>query len=439
MSSKDKIIVSASAISFTLVSLLLLVINSLILSHTASYHTYTNPCDAARRLGDDLNPDDTNNICILTPEQLGFKSTGLLVANGLLGTTVAQTTATANNMTQLEKVDPEVVLGGTTYNLNDDIISLCRHNSDKKTCKQVDSCKTGFDGAYENDAAEHDFSDDGLHGKDDDCSNHKIPDICLFTGFKETNKDKIGLVYTTQTLGVVGIIFAATALTLSTLHFIANLCLHPCGGYCTCCESCCASDVLCCISMYFVDNGWVCTPRKPQSNVGYARYFDSCSQCGALTFLTLWTVIGFLAFTMVAENTILDQCYGVEDATVYGADKTAKDFIESLTDSKAAYKNLKGREASYTALIVLICIHAFFFLIAMIGWGCGIDEDSMDSHDMVQGFSNGLFECFSRMQKQFRPKNGETEPAKNPMRSRKAFSPSGIRYSRVPLRGDNGV
>ena len=124
MSSKDKIIVSASAISFTLVSLLLLVINSLILSHTASYHTYTNPCDAARRLGDDLNPDDTNNICILTPEQLGFKSTGLLVANGLLGTTVAQTTATANNMTQLEKVDPEVVLGGTTYNLNDDIILI---------------------------------------------------------------------------------------------------------------------------------------------------------------------------------------------------------------------------------------------------------------------------------------------------------------------------
>ena len=101
----------------------------------------------------DLNPDDTNNVCILTPELLGFKSTGLLVANGVLGTTVAQTTATANNMTQIEKVDPEVVIGGTTYNSNDDIISLCRHNSDKKTCKQVDSCKTTFDGAYENDAA----------------------------------------------------------------------------------------------------------------------------------------------------------------------------------------------------------------------------------------------------------------------------------------------
>lgn len=434
MSSKNNTIVTISAISFTLVSLLLLVINSLLLSHTASYHTYTNPCDAARRLDSDLNPDDTNNICILTPEQLGFKPTGLLVSKGLLGTTVAQTTATANNMTQIEKINPEVTLGSTTYNLNDDIISLCRHNSDQKTCKQVDSCKAGFDGAYENDAAEHSFVDDKLHGKDDDCTNHKIPDICLFTGFKETNKDKIGLVYTTQTLGVVGIVFAATALTLSTLHFLANLCLHPCGGYCTCCESCCASDVLCCISMYFVNTCPICTPRKPLYNKN-ARYFDSCSQCGVLTFLTLWTVAGFLAFTMVAENTIVDQCYGVKHADVYGADKTAKDFIESLTDSTPALKNLQGREASYTALIVLVCIHAFFFLIAMIGWGCGISENSMDSHDMVQGFSNGLFECMSRNKKQ----SGSSNTANNPMRGGKAFSPSGIRYNRIPLRGDNGV
>ena len=341
-------------------------------------------------------------------------------------------------MTQIEKVDPEVVIGGTTYNSNDDIISLCRHNSDKKTCKQVDSCKTTFDGAYENDAAEHDFSDDGLHGKDDDCTNHKIPDICLFTGFKETNKDKIGLVYTTQTLGVFGIVFATTALALSTLHFVANLCLHQCGGYCTCCELCCASDVLCCISKYMVRENCVCTPRNPQGNKDHARSFDSCSQCGVLTFLTLWTVIGFLAFTMVAENTIQDQCYGVENTAVYGADKTAKDFIESLTDSIPAYKNLKGREASYTALIALICIHGFFFLVAMIGWGCGIEPNSMDSHDMVQGFSNGLFECFATMRKKYAPLNAGTEPAKNP-RGGKAFSPSGIRYSRIPLRGDNGV
>ena len=53
MERQGKLIVSASAISFTLVSLLLLVINSLILSHTVSYHTYTNPCDAARRLDSD--------------------------------------------------------------------------------------------------------------------------------------------------------------------------------------------------------------------------------------------------------------------------------------------------------------------------------------------------------------------------------------------------
>ena len=178
-------------------------------------------------------------------------------------------------------------------------------------------------------------------------------------------------------------------------------------------------------------------PRKPQSNAGYARYFDSCSQCGVLTFLTLWTVAGFLAFTMVAENTIVDQCYGVEDATVYGADKTAKDFIESLSDTSPALKNLQGREASYTALIVLICIHAFFFLIAMFGWGCGIAENSMDSHDMVQGFSNGLFECMSRNKKSAGSSvalNTITGPSGG-----RAFSPSGIRYSRVPLRGDNGV
>ena len=192
---------------------------------------------------------------------MGFKSTALLVANGLLGN-LPVSPAVTNNMTQIEKVDPAETIGGTAYTLNQEIVSLCRHNSDQKTCKQVDSCKAGFDGAYENDAAEHSFVDDKIHGKDDDCTNHKIPDICLFTGFKETNKNKVGLVYTTQTLGVVGIVFAATALTLSTFHFIANLCLHPCGGYCTCCESCCASDVLCCISMYFVNTGCICTPQK---------------------------------------------------------------------------------------------------------------------------------------------------------------------------------
>ena len=218
-------------------------------------------------------------------------------------------------MTQLEKVDPAGTVGGTAYTLNQDIISLCRHNSDKKTCKQVDSCKAGFDGAYEDDAAEHSFVDDKLHGKDDDdCTNHKIPDICLFTGFKETNKDKVGLVYTTQTLGVVGIIFAGTALLLSSLHCVGNLCMHSCGGYCACCPSVCCS-----ISQYMVDAGWPLTPDRPASN-DHTRYFDSCSQCGILTFLTLWTVVGFLAFTMVAENTIVDQCYGVKDDTVYGAE-----------------------------------------------------------------------------------------------------------------------
>tara|TARA_A100001015_G_C15023136_1_gene729056 strand:+ start:1624 stop:2940 length:1317 start_codon:yes stop_codon:yes gene_type:complete len=420
--------ISLGAISFTVVLLLLPVINILIINHMGSYQTYTNPCDAVRRF-DGGNPDDNNNICITTPEQLGFKKSSELITNGLLGDTVniATPPTVANNMTQLEIISP----AWGSYSNNDKIVSLCRHNDDLKTCKQVDSCKKDFDGSVvEDDSKEHVFVDDNIHGEDDaKCTNHKIPDICLFTGFENKDKNKVGLVYTTQVLGTWGLFFAIAAASLSTLHIFANLLARPCGGYCACFGNCCEGleGFPCCASKYFVDTECPCTNR-PTENVGLgARKYDSCSQCGVLTFLTLWTVAGFLAFTMPSEDTIRDQCYGVKNSVLYG-DKTAQEFIEELGESIPARKNLVERQTSYTVIYVLLIVHAIFYLIGTLIYGCAVKKDSYDTHDLVQGFSNGLFGCCACNKKDIEDETvmGLTEKKKGPQ---------GVQYQRVPLRG----
>ena len=66
MTKERKCLQTLGYVSFTIVLLLLIPINTLIFIHTVNYHSYTNPCDAATRWGDKLNPDDNNNICILS-------------------------------------------------------------------------------------------------------------------------------------------------------------------------------------------------------------------------------------------------------------------------------------------------------------------------------------------------------------------------------------
>jgi hypothetical protein len=422
---KNKLIHSIGAFSFTIVLLLLIPLNILILTHTMNYHTHTEPCDG-RWLEGNLNPEDNNNVCILTPEYLKYKKTVDLVENGILGnkrpgcvyqnndlnggrnkdqSTCEDTTVNTwniqtipkcsnvdyntkiacenigtwstdknNNLTGIGKIDPTIDENGMVYTKETAIVSLCRYNDYYKTCSN------------------------------EPMPNKVVPDICLFTGFEELNKDGKGLKFVAEEwgLGSWGSIFTITAITLSSIHLLCSLLSRPCGGYCNCFNSFFIGlkGFPCCASKYLVETGCPCAPVEPRENVklGIKKY-DSCSQCGALTFLTIWTMITFFFFTMVGENIIMEQCYGVKHTDVYD-DGTAQDFIESSSDGSSALNILQSRQMSYTIIIVLQISLDFFFLIGLFIWACTIQSKTMQSHYLVQGvgiiFNNELTPAGSR-------------------------------------------
>ena len=110
--------------------------------------------------------------------------------------------------------------------------------------------------------------------------------------FEEINKDGRGLKFIAEEwgLGAWGQIFSITAISLSSLHLICHVLSTPCGGYCNCFDSCCPGlkGFPCCASKYMVETNCICTPVNPQENKNKGKgKYDSCSQCGSLTFLTL--------------------------------------------------------------------------------------------------------------------------------------------------------
>ena len=269
-------------------------------------------------------------------------------------------TEVTNNMTAMGTVDPAIDESHMQYMKNQQILSLCEHDNIKKTCEQV-------------------------------TENKLIPDICLFTGFKEINKDGRGLKFVAEEwgLGTWGQIFSITAISLSGIHLLCNIFSKMCGGYCNCFNSCCTGlkGFPCCASKYMVETGCICSPESPKEdrNIGVGKY-DSCSQCGSLTFLTLWTVVTFFFFTMVGESIVMDQCYGA----VHGSETTVQDFIEALPETAWARINLEARVFSYIIIIILISIHGLAFFVALIMWGCSMKPNSMNSHYLVSGFSNNV-------------------------------------------------
>tara|TARA_A100001015_G_C15030596_1_gene733007 strand:+ start:486 stop:1805 length:1320 start_codon:yes stop_codon:yes gene_type:complete len=396
-------IVNAGRIAFALQMIVLIPLNILLFTHGFNFHIQTNPCNAGMRIAE---PKFTNNenFCAVTPKLLGYKSTSHLIANGLLGTVPANN---PNKDKKNEYTNIYLIKAGIDipdpYIVGNEIVTLCRWSS-YSDCYEIDSCrapelldnepKVDSDGyiEYKENEKINEFVD-GLHGKDDECNYHKIPDVCLFTGFKKDHIDDIVHVSTVSGLG--GVWFSGIAFILSTLHFLANTVADCCDnscckrGYCRC--NCGDACIGCnyfpwCISSWCIENECLGCARKSKISSKDGEPTDACTQCGILTFLSLWTHAGFFFWTLMAQITIDDKCYGVDNAVLYGSGKkVALDFIKS-NQNKDAFKHWDRYTQSFWAIVGLLIFHTIVFIASLILWILS-KNNTTEPHEMTMGLS----------------------------------------------------
>lgn len=312
----------------------------------------------------------------------GYKSTTLLVNGGLLPANWAKK-VTADD-------------GAVTY-------ELCEWNTEVEECLEAEP---------DHDDCESEKNTDGTRknrwGDDGKCEALKAPEICRQTGFKgaddaEKLTELANAGAAAEAAAVVLLVTGCLAI-LQTLNYFWPVLFGCCGSSV---ESLCEVYGRPCKVLKFDE--WICGNAnncnclsfiskrnlvKPDSE--FSEPLEAATVCCSFfTHNALILIFGISG--MVARNTIEDECYAVTNVKdckaaptaaeyaagtkkcVYEADKTAKDFIESLTGSNNdanAKAYLENRNRLYDVALVFWWINLIAGGIQLVGYLAGNAESA---------------------------------------------------------------
>ena len=380
--------------SFLVGAISTLVCSLLLASYFFAYPFRSNVCNGL--VGDDSLSGDKDEAgiadrCKNQVTARGYKSTTLLVNGGLLPADWTKKVTDAD--------------GAVTY-------ELCEWNANVEDCVEAEP---------DNDDCESEKDSDGVRknrwGDDGKCEALKAPEICRQTGFKDADKaenltDLASAGAAAEAAAVVLLVTGCLAI-LQTLNYFWPVIFGCCGDRC---ESMCEVYGRPCGNLLKLDelicgtaNNCDCLKPISKKNLVKSEVKTDFTEpheaaticCSFFTHNALILIFGVTGMT--ARNTIEDECYAVKNVDgckaaptaaeyaagtkkcVYEADKTAKDFIESLSgnDNNANAKAyLENRNRLYDVGMVFWWINLIAGGIQLLGYLAG-NTESVDMENVA--------------------------------------------------------